>query len=764
MWPGVLSGVVLAYAFASLAGGRTFVHRDTERLYAPVRGLVVEALRQGELPLWNRYEFAGKPLFAEGIHSVLHPVSLLGALLAPESVDFLIVAYLVAAALGAFALGRSLGVSEAAATAMGGAYALSGFTLSMTGNLVYLAGAATMPWLLGGARAAAAGGRGGVAWGALATACAFLAGDVQAAAVGVALGLSLAADAGGWRGLGRAAASVAAGGALAGVQVVATGIMVGNTDRLARLSPENALRWPLIPARLLEWVTPGLFDVRVDGTTRSSPVFQSLAKSPDRALSFAESVYVGSALLFFAAIGGARRRTGRVLAGAAIALLWLAFGHHAGADAIVREVPIWSGFRYPEKLMGAIGLCLSALAAIGIDSASRDGISPRARVAAGVLGGAAIAGAATCWLAPAPAASLLSAAGFGSGSSFAVRALAVGLPHAAVGVLGAWTCARLLSSRPEWVGRGAALVLVLQSIAAAPYARAAVRLASEPAPPTAAAALGDAAGGARLIHSYFHEVERCAGLEGFEADECLRRRMLFGSYNVAHRAEAIEGYTGFDSMRYSVLRRPGRFLGHLDRSRRFAGSHVVLQPPWDNLTRNIADRATAGGRMVLEASEPAFQVWEVPHRPAVFFASGAVHSPGIAEGIRMLDVLERLGDDRVVLIEGGGADLRTGSGRVHDVRTSNEELLVDAESEGPGLLVLNYAYWPGWEAAIDGASAEILPADVLVRAVRWPPGRHRLRMRYAPREIAVGWSVSALGALGLAALLLATRRGGATLG
>src|SRR5512138_1973032 len=82
--------------------GRTLAWGDTGRLYAPVRTLVVEALRAGRLPLWNPYEGTGKPLFAEGIHSVLHPISLAAAALAPSSIDFLVLAYLVAAALAAF--------------------------------------------------------------------------------------------------------------------------------------------------------------------------------------------------------------------------------------------------------------------------------------------------------------------------------------------------------------------------------------------------------------------------------------------------------------------------------------------------------------------------------------------------------------------------------------------------------------------------------------------------------------------------------------
>jgi len=75
----------------SLAG------RDTARLYAPLRSLVVEALRDWRLPLWNPYEGTGKPLLAEGLHGALHPLSILLAWIAPASIDALLLAYLAAA-------------------------------------------------------------------------------------------------------------------------------------------------------------------------------------------------------------------------------------------------------------------------------------------------------------------------------------------------------------------------------------------------------------------------------------------------------------------------------------------------------------------------------------------------------------------------------------------------------------------------------------------------------------------------------------------
>ncbi len=253
---GIAAVVLLVFAPATL-GHRTLSRRDTDFLYAPLRPLVVDALREGRLPLWNPHECGGKPLFAEGIHSVLHPVSLLGAAMAPRSMDALLLGYLVMAALGAFALARALGCSATAAAGGGLAFALSGYSVSMTGNPVFLAGVASMPWLMAAARVAG----GGNAWGsvltAAATCVAFYSGDTQATLVAGGLGLALAAEAGGRRGLLRALAGMLAGTLLAGVQIAATWKELQYTYRGVDLLPWEKIQWPLEPARLVEWIVPG---------------------------------------------------------------------------------------------------------------------------------------------------------------------------------------------------------------------------------------------------------------------------------------------------------------------------------------------------------------------------------------------------------------------------------------------------------------------------------------------------------------------------
>jgi hypothetical protein len=63
----------IAPPVAVLLSSHTLAWRDTARVFAPLRGLVVDALRQARLPLWNPHEGTGMPLFAQVQHGVLYP-------------------------------------------------------------------------------------------------------------------------------------------------------------------------------------------------------------------------------------------------------------------------------------------------------------------------------------------------------------------------------------------------------------------------------------------------------------------------------------------------------------------------------------------------------------------------------------------------------------------------------------------------------------------------------------------------------------------
>ena len=89
----------------------------------------------------------------------------------------------------------------------------------------------------------------------------------------------------------------------------------------------------------------------------------------------------------------------------------------------------------------------------------------------------------------------------------------------------------------------------------------------------------------------------------------------------------------------------------------------------------------------------------------------------------------------VAIVEGPALPeyARNASGRVEvlSYRSSSISLLV--ESSSASFLVAADAYYPGWQATIDGRRAELYIADVAFRGVEIPAGTHRVEMRFVPR-------------------------------
>jgi hypothetical protein len=83
------------------------------------------------------------------------------------------------------------------------------------------------------------------------------------------------------------------------------------------------------------------------------------------------------------------------------------------------------------------------------------------------------------------------------------------------------------------------------------------------------------------------------------------------------------------------------------------------------------------------------------------------------------------------------------------------DLDVTCESEEGGVLTLQENSWDGWQAALDGNPAPIIPGTTLAVAV--PAGRHEVSFRYRPWDVALGAGLTVFGVV-LAAVYLWTGR------
>ena len=89
---------------------------------------------------------------------------------------------------------------------------------------------------------------------------------------------------------------------------------------------------------------------------------------------------------------------------------------------------------------------------------------------------------------------------------------------------------------------------------------------------------------------------------------------------------------------------------------------------------------------------------------------------------------------------------------------SPTRIVLRVDAPAAGWLVLADAFYPGWEARLDGQPTPIYPADGLFRAVAVPLGQHEVTFQFRPRSLQLGAALAAVGVvLAVAVLWLAGR-------
>lgn len=178
----------LIWAFGGLfSGQRICAYRDTTHFYYPLYAWISQCWSRGELPLWNPQENMGVPVMAEATSAVFYPAQLIFTIPLPYPFKFnlYLLSHFLLAALGAYVLARrllatrdpafcqeeaSLGgrgptnpadsgnerpdqggtrsLSCLAAGLCGASYAFGGVVLFQYCNVVFLVGAAWLPFAL----------------------------------------------------------------------------------------------------------------------------------------------------------------------------------------------------------------------------------------------------------------------------------------------------------------------------------------------------------------------------------------------------------------------------------------------------------------------------------------------------------------------------------------------------------------------------------------------------------------------------------------
>ncbi len=91
--------------------------------------------------------------------------------------------------------------------------------------------------------------------------------------------------------------------------------------------------------------------------------------------------------------------------------------------------------------------------------------------------------------------------------------------------------------------------------------------------------------------------------------------------------------------------------------------------------------------------------------------------------------------------------LTAGGGDAEIVSYSAERVVVRTRSDDASFLVLSDAYYPGWQATVDGTAAQVYPTNVLFRGVAVPAGEHDVVFVFAPQPWQRGVLVSGIGVI-----------------
>jgi hypothetical protein len=130
--------------------------------------------------------------------------------------------------------------------------------------------------------------------------------------------------------------------------------------------------------------------------------------------------------------------------------------------------------------------------------------------------------------------------------------------------------------------------------------------------------------------------------------------------------------------------------------------------------------------------------------------SGALHVNRFDP--RRQAVVEARPTDQVAGIRGCAA-----AGHASIRSYSAEKVVIDADSQCPGLVVLTDMFDPGWRATVNGRRATIHPTDVAFRGIVVGSGRSTIQLRYRPTSFRLGILVALTAALVATALCVLLR-------
>lgn len=718
--------------------------RDTLLLYLPIRTFLHEQLLSMRLPQWFPYEGLGVPFIGQFVTATFHPESWLLLPLSPAMAlkANILGAYLLAL-IGGYRFSRTFDVQRSAAACGGAALAFSGYALSMSDNLPFLVGLATLPWVgwaamkLALKRRAVDAGLLAVTW-----ALVLLAGDVQAFVLAAPLVLAcLVAGRASTRAMLLSSVAFLLALGLAAVELFpASGVFGGSTRLNSGFVIDPATYWALRLRRLPEFFIPHFVP--------------SAALSEARELLYGESfqwsvtIFAGGLVLLMVLAGLTTRVRGAVvfiaLAGFA---LWMATGGAGHLLPLVWKVlPPLASFRFPEKYLGLFGVALVPVVALGAAAMLAD----RRRWAFGAVSASFVSlllalvvraegfiARLSGWLSGAnPNEALTEQISLGWSAGLRTTALFLCVAALLLWLLARWSWSAallpLVVAGELWFGNSSALPLVpgeMLNPPASPFAKA--------------LALDPKQGPIRLVSTARPRPESADDTEA-------HRRWTHNALSLLKPDVAAL----FQASTIGASALPGQS----ERTRAVLGQMGVRAP-------QLAGLFGACVRVVDDAgpTPPPGAIWRDLEtgvalvrgkgcRDAAYFAQAVKAGPMDQLGAAVAG----LSADDVDVVWDGPA---TPAPMVYGLDWKSwapGHFQLEAEGSEAGALVVSEGFSEGWQAKVDGAVQTVFATNGIAMGVRLAAGKHTVDFVYATPRLLEGAGVSLLSLL--ICLWLLTRR------
>ncbi|NLW50329.1 MAG: YfhO family protein [Candidatus Brocadiaceae bacterium] len=774
-----------------------FFHYDHALQNYPFRAFFAQGLRQGRLRLWTPDLFCGFPLLAESQGNPLYPPFLVLFRFLPAWVayNYYTVLHFFLAGAFAYALARVHRVGRAGAVAAGLCYMLCGPVIAHAHHTNIVVGVSYLPLLLVLIELACRR-RHALSLSAFAAATALLVLGAQPqytlycvlpCGAYLVWRLGLIEATGGSR---RTVAGLLVGfalagllaAALAGAQLLPLLELVGRSMRAGDAQPLAGAD-PGVPGNLMTLLLPHYW---------GSPGLAGYWGAVEPGLYAEITLFMGVVplLLAFVAVGADRSRRAVFFAGLGVFSFLFAMGSSGVIRAVFSLLPIFRSARLPSRFAFVTALCVAVLAGMGLDALLHGTDRRRVRRSALRAAGLTLALCATAlviaWAATGRFASLsreglarafpLSPARLEHLWNYFHGTLPADMTRRALAAI-AGTGLVLLAARrtaPSFVIAGLLCALIFGELAwTARDSNAVTAPTLYSVPPPLAQAVRALPPGRILRHRIYDAVDPAQPPALFPDSQgwAVRPRLYARSFErLPHNVNMLWGIpsvNGFSPLQTRALkallgmRLVPATLGEVPISPALDLLNVrwILTPTPD-LPGGFTHVDRIGDVHIFENPRA------LPRACIVHRASRAVDDRSAGAILRDAERFDPR--ERILLHDDAEPPLWLDDGTqgadesVRIIRDDGDRIRLAAELSRPGYVVLADQHYPGWTATVDGRPAALLRANVAVKAVRLPPGRHEVVLEFRPRSFRVGLlaTLGGLVVLTACALLGLRRRAG----